>query len=795
MNQQFVFRLVGIFAATTGIICGDLVAVGQQLSVEGQRRKSAHEFLFETFAKDRKCEYSNDKQILKEIVVLAKTIEADGQLVIELPEGAQRIASMFRHLTLRGKNLDRVGGLSLEPYRAGSFMHHSIQKPDIYRVQMGSLPIPSEESPGIVLRATTSGPVTVSEIAFSSQNKLRTKFDDIPYRNLGDEYPIEKVIVNIDTSHELSIAGHIDLEREKFFRYYARPGMHHPSAQNWAAERNFLPGRQITKMQYALVKGYSPNQPKLTESKTEKGRAELSFFDRYSSRPSINDAIEPFRKIDYAMCLDNWPDFMSIEHTGRGTPKVEYFNAAAELAAALIEDQVRDGGKTATWWEVKNESTIKSEWDYHWNSDSWDLLADFHNRVADAIHERTPNVKVGGPSSAWMQVQINDFSLYKSQRKFMDLTRGNLDFYSHHFYEDFNTIGAWERRSTTYSNYLMGRLEAILNMFRAHMHGTDNVRPILITECGSLQPGSGPSDYWLRLRSFSAYTHKFLQRPHEIDLSVPFAFLSVAWNPKSGNAAFVPEEGQGTNVPIDQLSPTPVTYFFDLWKDFDGRRLPVSSTQKWLDVTALHEGNLVHVALTNMGGQRINVSLKGVAQHGDIKSINQKRLYYRDGKIQYKPSVKLRNLNAVEVDVEETTVLTITLNSSLQLDGTIRRDYYYANETAVRQIDIPKGGFQIRCPELDSGHRKRVAARLLIGVHRDGGLTKPLKVSINGETLPTNHAWAKDVRNLFAPIVVIIPESVQLNRLNNVRVEGQPGLTVTSVHLEIDSKPNQRTQK
>ena len=65
---------------------------------------------------------------------------------------------------------------------------------------------------------------------------------------------------------------------------------------------------------------------------------------------------------------------------------VEHFDDAAELAAAYVEDQARDGGPTPTWWEVKNESTIKSEWDYHWRKDvdSWQLLADFHNRVAVA---------------------------------------------------------------------------------------------------------------------------------------------------------------------------------------------------------------------------------------------------------------------------------------------------------------------------------------------------------------------------------------------------------------------------
>ena len=49
----------------------------------------------------------------------------------------------------------------------------------------------------------------------------------------------------------------------------------------------------------------------------------------------------------------------------RGTPAVEHFDAAADVAAQLIQSQIRDSGRTATWWEVKNESDVKSEWLYH----------------------------------------------------------------------------------------------------------------------------------------------------------------------------------------------------------------------------------------------------------------------------------------------------------------------------------------------------------------------------------------------------------------------------------------------
>lgn len=771
--------VVPVGLLTTLVLAG--LAHSQTLSEEGQIRKAAHDYLFEQFAPPRECKYTAGGKILSEIVVLKQRIEADGELVIELPQGAQRVAGMFRHLALQGEHLDRVGDLKLLPYKPDSVLHHSVHRPDFYRVQVGSLPLPIPTAPPIVLRAATTGPVVVTEVVFSSQNKLPVKFDDLPYRNLGDEQPAVVVPVHVDTTSELSIEGTVELKRDRYFRYYSTPGGVHPSLENWAHQRNFLPGRQITKMQYALVQGYSAKQPNLAESTTKKGYADLSFFDRYDSTPRVKDAIEPFRDIDYAMCLDNWPDFMSIPHVGRGTPKVEYFDAAAELAGAVVEDQIKDGGRTATWWEVKNESTIKSEWDYHWDDNSWQLLADFHNRVADQIRRRCPDTKVGGPSSAWMQLQVNDFGLYRSQREFMDLTRGKLDFYSHHFYEDFSTVGAWHRRGTTYTNYLLGRLEAILDMFQAHMRGTDNLRPILITECGSLQPGRGPSDYWLRLRSFSAYMHKFLRRPNEIDLCVPFAFLNVPWNPGSGNAAFIPKEGEPANGPIDGYDPTPVTHFFDLWREFDGRRLPVTHNRDWLDVTAVHRGSKVYLALTNMSGQRLNVDLSGLPSD-NLQSAFQRRLFYRDGQVHYQDRVELDDLSAIEVDVEETTLVIVELNGPLQINNVRERRFAYAAKTATSAKQATSYDIGVdRTTDIES-------AKLIIGVHKSGGLKTPLQGRLNGKPFRIGAGWAAEMQHLFAPVAIeIAPELVQSK--NTIELSKKPGLTVTSVQLQLDSRP------
>lgn len=755
------------------------MTVAQTLSEEGQLRKAAHDFLIQDFAPSRPTKFADDGRVLSELTVLQQQIEANGQLRIELPAGAERVAGMFRHLAIKGEHLDRVGALRLLPYKPDSTLHHSLHTPKMYRVQMGALPLPREDAPPIVLQAETTGPVVVTEVVFSSQNKLSTTFDDLPYRNLGDEQPPEVVTVTLDPSRELSVGGVVDLQREKFFRYYATPGGVHPSLEQWAHERNFRPGRQIFKMQYALVKGYSPRQPKLTESATQSGHADLSFFDRYDASPRSRFAIEPFQNIDYAMCLDNWPDFMSVPHVGRGTPLVEHFDAAAELAGAFVGAQVKQGGRTATWWEVKNESTIKSEWDYHWADNSWDLLADFHNKVAAEIHSVSPATQVGGPSSAWMQLQVNDFGLYRSQRGFMDATKGRLDFYSHHFYEDIGTVGAWHRRESTYTNYLLGRVDAILNMLQAHMQGTDNVRPLLITECGSLQPGRGPSDYWLRLRSFSAYLHKFLSRPQEIDLCVPFAFLNVPWNPASGNAAFIPKTGQPANGPISGYDPTPVTHFFDLWRDFEGRRLPTEHSVRWLDVSAVHQGRRLTVALTNMSGRRRVVNLAGL-DATPVDAVFQRRLFYRDGQVQYQDAVPA-DLSAVEVDVEETTLVMIDLKTPLAVQGVQQRSFAYAVDTAVK-LDKDAS-----IPIAVSDPRSVTTARLVVGVHRSGGLTEPLDIACNGKEVSGQQQWAKEHRHLFAPLTFNI-DPAGLKTSNVITIAASQNVTVTSVHLVIDRR-------
>ena len=756
----------------------------QELSLEGRFQKQVHDYLFQTFSQGRETVYVGDgtDRGLKELTVLkqSQTIRNNDELL--LPLGAEKIAGLFRHFAFHGRNLQRIKEVRVLPFSPNEAPPRSKQIETFYRVQMPSLPATDKPFEQMKIRFIMRDPSAVCEIddlVFIAQKQIGPEFDTIPYVDLGSEKPRERVVVDVDTDHLLSIGGTSDLDRERWFRMHETPGVVDRTFETWAAQRGFLPGRGAFKFNPALTHGWG-GQETLKEDPQQPGAADLAFFDRHDSGVRNRQAIPLFQEKPYAMCFNDWPDFMSVPLIGRGTPRVECFPKAADLAAAYVTDQIRDSGYTAKWWEVKNESSVQSEWAHHWKEsqgiDGWGLLADFHNQVADAIHAGSPGVQVGGPSSAYMQVQIKDFDLFRNQARFIEETRGHLDFFSHHFYENALTLGAHARRGLGYSNYLLGRYEAILDMLRAHMHRVDNVLPILITECGSLQNGRQPSDNWLRLYAWNAYLTKSMQRPDQIALFVPFAFLHMSWNPNSGDAAFAPKPDRKRHVKIDDFEPTTISQYFELWKDFDGQRLPVAFERRWLDVVAVHDGRRISLAVTNMGGRQLAIDLSGLAKRLGATLTTQTRLNYHKGEVVFEEEHSV-DASAVPVDVNETTVIRLHVDRPLAPSKTLQQNRWYAVKTAVSSNDAP-----ISFDIFVERPRQVQKARLVVGVHRRGGVTEPVRATLNGKPVQIDQGDAGEFTEFFAPLEVDIPADV-VDQANRVELIPEGGATITSVQL------------
>lgn len=779
-QQHLLSQLASVLMLVVCITCShaQTTHTTPRLSEEGQRMSDAHALLFGQLVKNYTAKFTgNNPRQLRRLELSSEKQTVDGKLDLLLSPGAERVLPMFRYVELTGQGLDKLGPISLLPIAPNVPLPVSTKTPTVYRVKLPALAIPGKDAPLAAIGLTGSGVIeSVSLVPFGGG--ISETFDSAPYRNLGAELPILEVNVQVDTQQELSIDGHIDIDRTKWFRYYGYPNCVSESMESFAAERGFYPGRQTFKFQPALVKGYSRNQPLLREDPNRPGWSDPTFFDRYKSTQFANP-YKPFEDVPFAMCLDEYPDFMSVEHTGRGTPLPEHFDAAADLAAKFFKNQVEHSGKTATYWEVKNESTIKAEWDHHWKQgvDSWGMLSKFHNKVADAVHAQVPGVKIGGPTSAWMQIQVENFKLWKNQQRFMDETRGHLDFYSHHFYEDMGTLGCFEKRSTSYRNYLLGRLEVILDMFQAHMQGTDNVRPILLTEYGALNVGKSEADYWLRLRSYSAYLTRLMHRPDQIEFAVPFVFLSSPWDPQNGHSVYVPNGNPGSYGDLSRYRKTPNAHFFDLWRDFRGRRLPVHFDSPWLSVVAVHEGRALRLALSNMGGQRLNVNIQDLVGRTIATDIKQRRLHYVDGKVVFEDAVNLKN-SPVSIDPEETTIVELNLPKPLQVsDQPLVVKNSFVAQTAVTSNEA--NSMQVQVDDLSNA----ISATIHIGVQRQGGLAAPLSGTINGHAFKIDNTDQRAVPHLFECLKTELPIA-QLKKSNIVAFDGQDGLTITSVRIE-----------
>ncbi|MGI9240629.1 MAG: beta-agarase [Verrucomicrobiales bacterium] len=735
------------------------------LSGEGKLMLAAHEFLLGEFGDRHELEFDSEN-VLKRVTLEGSSFTIGGDAELELPAGTEKVAQFMRYFELHGTGLDTLGGIRLLPAAPASDLNVSTHTPTLYRVKVPALAAPGAETPRFRLAVSGEAQVTrIDLVPFAGG--IRTEFDRAPYSNLGHEFPVERLKLDLDLEHGLSVEGHAWIEREKWFRYYGRPGSLPEKIENFALERNFLPGRQMLKFEPALERGYNPRDPKLKEDPARPGYPDPEFFNAHRAKLFSNLAERGYPpEMKFAMCFNDYPSFMSLHPNGRGTPRRDKFDAAAEMVARYLKNEIQHSGRTATWWEVKNEASIKSEWDYHYTADdSWGLLADLHNQIADRVHREVPGVQIGGPASAWMQVQVGGFDLWAKQARFMDLTRGHLDVYTHHFYENAGTLGAYDRRATGYSNYLLGRLDAILDLFRAHMIATDNVKPMLITECGALNIGGSNADYWLRLRTYSAYLTQMMERPHQLDLIVPFIFLHAPWDPTNAHSAFIRDGG-------GEFEMTPCAHFFDLWREFRGRRLPVSSPNKYVRSVACFDGRKVYVAISNFTNRRQQVDL-GV----DYPAI-QRRLYRSDGEIHYMDGLEIDPAK-VPLEVEETSIVILTLPEPLDPETTIERRSFYSDElvTGGRAFDIG----------ISSPSRIRYA-ELRIGLQNSGGLEAPIRGTINGHPFEHDTGWARDVANFFEQAIIPIDPG-HLGEENRVELEGLPdGTTITEVHLRLDQQ-------
>ncbi|WP_305768786.1 beta-agarase [Candidatus Epulonipiscium viviparus] len=746
----------------------------------------------------------NDKeQLVQSIAIPIEpfTLSRGQTKEIELPADIVRVMSSFHRIDVFGsgyKSTDFIKGISPSKGNQGKvsspwFGDTNYQiRPSTFEIDhVAELARGDAAYTGYKFLFT--GPLSVKSMRLFEQNGLSMKMDTTAWEVLGADLPVlDGITINVDATNRLSLEGITEFENDKFKRVYANP-IAAPDgdkvAREYYVDKDFSPGRQIYKFAPALETGYSASDPKMTEDPNRPGYGTYDTFDEIfdsgaQSKIATFDALYG-EDLQYVICFDEWPSwYVEGQNNGRGTPGVNNFDAAADLAAQYVSkyDEYLDG-RGPTWIEVKNESSISNEWSHHNNPTpgyGWDVLADFHNKTALAIKELSPDTFVGGSAAAWMALDNQNFKEAENHMKFMDDTAHALDFYSYHFYESKDLI--LNDTATNYGGYLTGRLEADLDLLRNHMVNTNNIKPMVISETGTLHSGPTDPDYWIKLKNHNSYMIRYMNRANEFDMVVPFILPAMWWDKDAPEALWAYNK-YGQLYTDAEFGLTPMKYFFEMWDEYNGSLLPVYTNDVNDNVFAhsAQDGNVIYIAINNMNPQQAKFDINLMLDDEQIDKIERTSMYLDLGKLHFIDNEPLDSLNDIFMHVEETSIIKVTLNESPNIDSTLTKTTYYG-DSMLQDTGSP-ANFVIHTPNTNVD-----SSILRVSLGKMNGFNVPLQVSINNHNFAAHDmSYTNKPDRYFGYVDFIVPTAI-LQPQNNITVHVAQGggkiSTVALINLE-----------
>ncbi|WP_305768385.1 hypothetical protein [Candidatus Epulonipiscium viviparus] len=690
----------------------------------------------------------------------ATALAVDGSADIELPSDIASIMRFFGNFYYTG---DFLNGNSMKLYlvepngKEHLLDNHNIswkggggktvtygKTAEVSKLPIGS-PVAGTDYSGYKLRFKGNG--TITQVYLWEQAGVPLEYDVSAYGVLGAELPIADVAINVDATTNISLDGHSEFDPSTYKRLHVNTG----PIQLGSTNANLSSDDKIFSKAYQDW-GFEPGRgayhfKTLESSKLitegDDGYSNVdALYAAYQEAPALQKkAADLFPSIgnDYVITFDGWPTWQwepgAKMSTQSATPAYKHFDAAADTAAHLMRAfNNKFGDYAPKYLEVKNESTISGEWQFfntHSDDVAWEYLAEFHNMVADAVHELNPETLVGGPSSAFMYLENDNFEEARYQLEFMDATKDTLDWYSHHFYENSDLMV--NGRADNSDGFLAGRFEAVMDLLIGHMENTDNVKPFMITEAGSYNSLTTEIDNFQNLTAFNGYMMRFMQYPEVIDMYVPYLYPIASWAPTRDNNLYRYVNNNNPNQGI-QDEMTYLEAYVDIWKDFAGSYVPadVVAVDELIEdrifTTAARAGDIVYLAVHNLNPSQVEIDFDFGA---DIASASKKHCYLENAKLYYLEEA-VEDLDNVHMRAQEMAIFEIQLAPATVFDGKLARESYYSVEELV-----PSGAAATFTVDVaDAGSINSAVARVNFG--REGkGFAGNLSVAINGVDVGT----------------------------------------------------------
>ncbi len=465
--------------------------------------------------------------------------------------------------------------------------------------------------------------------------------------------------------------------------------------------------------------GYTPSEqfkadrgPNLNVAAHGNHNAYPKFMGEFTTKEVINDA------------KDGHPEWVP-----------ENIDAAAELAATVLKYGYSDFDRPA-YFEPLNEG--------HWGFFGKQHFADWHMKTMHAVHEKTPNVKVGGFCMSVAYMYRNLYHVFRSFTRFIDNTNCDMDFYSFHVYDYYRwRDGNFAGRVTsglplegvldimpnyTYNKY--GKeIELVVSEQGGYVHdGSDEYDGATATLeiANKFFPGSG-FEWEMKRRSIVEFIHVstmiantmgFMDHPHIVKKSVPFILMDAfGWDTKYYAVMYVPYEFKDKS----RLVPTQQQNFYKLFKGVNGRRVKALCSDPDIQTRAFVDGSKLYLVMNNLANKKESVSI----DMPDAKDLLIRRLGRKDDFTGYFKEEKITSAKTIEFAGREAVLLVADYGETIKNKQLVNEVPCYGDrvDVAIKEAQT----FTVKVPDAE----KLDYAQLRIGISRPAGTDKNIKVWFN----------------------------------------------------------------
>jgi len=403
------------------------------------------------------------------------------------------------------------------------------------------------------------------------------------------------------------------------------------------------------------------------------------------------------------------------------------------------------------------------------------------------------NMNIIGYAAAWPEMELGNFDHWKQQMKmFMDIAGKHMDALSTHLYDGVNVTGQNTRRSGSNS-------EAVLDLIETYSHVKwDFVKPHAITEYGGIPKGYGDEYSDIRaaqsLRSVNHLLFNLLERQDDLAISIPFITDKSLWFLEAGScepygAALWRLSDPNLANCTGSFEHTWKIHFYDLWKDVQGDRALISTSDPDVQAQLFVDGNTAYVAVNNFADTSETVDLEVVSGMSGLQSVEVRRMEIPvDASLEpsYTETTQSTAPDSVTLGPGGTTVLVYEFDSALSFTDTIRSKKYFTDQHLEqirrnRPITFNFDGVEVG---------NKGFAKLRMGIGRPHTGSKTPQVMVNGNVVTVPNDWKgydqADRASFFGMIEIPVPiEFLETN--NTVEVTfPDPSGRISSMILNVE---------